>query len=395
MRHMSQLPRIFFLLNIGALLSSCGTSSETSRIKPSVTDSTVTRVVVDGVIHRQIVRKDGPWNIHVLTIDLRKQHLDITSARAFDSLKGRETTSSIARRISREGQQVLAAMNADFFNMETGENDLNQVIEGEIVKGVKKPARAQFAIGYSRTPYIEKFLFSGTAITPTAQIAVDAVNTLKDSAVVVLNRFFGRYSRKERESVLILYTVRRSGDTLVAVFRDSLRVGEQFYIKDSVQLLRVHDFRRIQLKQFAAGDTVRLVLRFLPYKEPLKTLVGGLPRIVVDGRNLPATDSLPGLTGKFTETRHPRTGIGFSRHGTIVYFVTVDGRQQSSVGMSLIEFGDLMIELGCHQALNLDGGGSTTMVVEGKVMNSPSDANGERPVANALLVVKMKNAGPE
>ena len=68
--------------------------------------------------------------------------------------------------------------------------------------------------------------------------------------------------------------------------------------------------------------------------------------------------------------------------------MTVDGRQQSSIGMSLVEFGDLMIGLGCYQALNLDGGGSTTMVVENKIVNSPSDSTGERPVANALLVVK-------
>ncbi|MEO8167697.1 MAG: phosphodiester glycosidase family protein [bacterium] len=144
------------------------------------------------------------------------------------------------------------------------------------------------------------------------------------------------------------------------------------------------------MKRIAIGDTVRLVLGFLPHKEHLKTLVGGLPRIVTDGRNLPATDSLPGLTAKFTETRHPRTGIGFSRYGTILYFVTVDGRQQSSVGMSLKEFAALMIEIGCYQALNLDGGGSTTMVVEDKLVNSPSDSTGERPVANALLVVKDK-----
>lgn len=353
------------------------------------------RVVAEGVRHREIVRRSGPWRIHCIEIDVTRPDVSVVSARAFDSLKGRETTSSIARRTSRGNQTVIAAINADFFNMETGENDLNQVIEGEIVKGVKKLLRAQFALGYSRTPYIEKFVFEGTTITSDARFTIDAVNNLKDSTVVVLNHFFGKYSRKEGESVLVLHTARRNGDTVVTVVRDSLKTGEQFGIGDSVQLLRAHDFRRTQLKQIAMGDTIRLVLGFLPRRERLKTLVGGLPRIVVDGRNLPATDSLPGLTAKFTETRHPRTGVGFSRDGSTVYFVTVDGRQQSSIGMSLVEFGDLMIELGCYQALNLDGGGSTTMVVEDKIVNSPSDASGERPVANALLVVKKKSAGSE
>lgn len=397
---MNLTSRFVVAITTALLCASCVTTSRTRDVRTIVADtlrrhdadSSITRVITDGVVHRHIVRKDGPWNIHMLAIDLKRQDIDIESARAFDSTEGRETTSSIAKRNSRNDQTVIAAMNADFFNMETGENDLNQVIEGEIVKGVKKPLRAQFGLGYSRTPYIEKFVFEGTTITSDARFAIDAVNNLKDSTVVVLNHFFRKYSRKEGESVLVLHTARRNGDTVVTVARDSLKTGERFGIRDSVWLVRAHDFRRTQLKHIAMGDTVRLVLSFLPRRERLKTLVGGLPRIVVDGRNLPATDSLPGLTAKFTETRHPRTGVGFSRNGSTVYFVTVDGRQQSSIGMSLVEFGDLMIELGCYQALNLDGGGSTTMVVEDKIVNSPSDASGERSVANALLVVKKKNA---
>ncbi|MFC1526963.1 phosphodiester glycosidase family protein, partial [Candidatus Latescibacterota bacterium] len=77
--------------------------------------------------------------------------------------------------------------------------------------------------------------------------------------------------------------------------------------------------------------------------------------------------------------------------------VTVDGRQPGySVGMSLAELADLMARKltyfarsrsNAYQAINLDGGGSTTMVVRRQVVNRPSDQTGERPVANALLVV--------
>ena len=65
----------------------------------------------------------------------------------------------------------------------------------------------------------------------------------------------------------------------------------------------------------------------------------------------------------------------------------MDGRQPAkSVGMTIAELAALMLEFGCVEAINLDGGGSTTMVVEGKVVNTPSDAAGERPVSDALLV---------
>jgi exopolysaccharide biosynthesis protein len=94
---------------------------------------------------------------------------------------------------------------------------------------------------------------------------------------------------------------------------------------------------------------------------------------------------------RFSKLRHPRTGIGFSQDSSTVYFITVDGRQQTSRGMTLIEFADLMIEHGIYQGLNLDGGGSTTMVVSNIIVNSPSDQTGERKVGNCIVVIKKQD----
>jgi hypothetical protein len=115
--------------------------------------------------------------------------------------------------------------------------------------------------------------------------------------------------------------------------------------------------------------------------------IGGLPRLVRDGR-ISIENQTEGGSDSFTNTRHPRTALGFNADTSRFYFVTVDGRQPGySEGMALPELAGFMRELGCVQALNLDGGGSTTMVVRGLVMNRPSDAAGERTVANALLLV--------
>jgi len=66
----------------------------------------------------------------------------------------------------------------------------------------------------------------------------------------------------------------------------------------------------------------------------------------------------------------------------------VDGRQpERSVGMTIAELAALLAELGAVEAINMDGGGSTTMVVRDKVVNSPSDPAGERAVGDALLVL--------
>ena len=92
---------------------------------------------------------------------------------------------------------------------------------------------------------------------------------------------------------------------------------------------------------------------------------------------------------------HPRSAVGYSRNGRYFYLVVVDGRQPHySEGMTLQELAELMIKLGAQYAMNLDGGGSSTLVVEGadgspRVLNSPIDnyiPGRERPVANHLGV---------
>ena len=92
----------------------------------------------------------------------------------------------------------------------------------------------------------------------------------------------------------------------------------------------------------------------------------------------------------FSLRRHPRTAVGQRGDGTLV-FVVVDGRQpELSVGMSLPELAELLLRLGVSDAYNLDGGGSTTMVIQGKIVSSPSEGTGERPVSDAILFFPRK-----
>lgn len=107
-----------------------------------------------------------------------------------------------------------------------------------------------------------------------------------------------------------------------------------------------------------------------------RIVMGGSP---VDGLNDPET--------------HPRSAVGYSQNGKFLFIVVVDGRQPFySQGMTLAELADLMIELGAHDAMNLDGGGSSTLVIRGgdgkpRVLNSPIDLyipGRERPVGNHL-----------
>jgi hypothetical protein len=88
----------------------------------------------------------------------------------------------------------------------------------------------------------------------------------------------------------------------------------------------------------------------------------------------------------FINMRHPRTVIGIDRGG-FIWLAAIDGRQpEYSVGMTFADLERLCDRLDLTDALNLDGGGSTTMVVNGRIVNKPSDATGPRPVSDAILV---------
>lgn len=87
----------------------------------------------------------------------------------------------------------------------------------------------------------------------------------------------------------------------------------------------------------------------------------------------------------FAAKRNPRTFAGTKADGTLV-LITADGRSTASLGLSITEEADVARSLGLTNAMNLDGGGSTTMVVNGAVINAPSDATGQRPVGDALLI---------
>jgi exopolysaccharide biosynthesis protein len=114
-------------------------------------------------------------------------------------------------------------------------------------------------------------------------------------------------------------------------------------------------------------------------------IVGGVPVLIDDGRVI--EDFGPEKISAGFARRHPRTAIGIKPDGTWI-LVVVDGRQPNlSIGMTLQEMARFMSSLGCHEALNLDGGGSTTMVLHGEIANSPSDGK-ERPVSDAILLIK-------
>jgi exopolysaccharide biosynthesis protein len=191
----------------------------------------------------------------------------------------------------------------------------------------------------------------------------------------------------------VLASAGKRADTLLFVRRGAVATtsGSSIPVDGAVLAAYGAGARAKEVQAMADGDTVKILLATVPHiahgRAPAM-IIGGWPRILRDGENVASDAStVEGTLSGNAEARHPRTAVGFSRDSSTLLLFTVDGRSENSGGMTLVELADMMRQLGAWQAMNFDGGGSTTMVIDGKVVNHPSDQAGERAVGNALLVV--------
>lgn len=379
---------------LAALLIAFATIHSQIEIKEQIIDS--------GILYKKIINADDTLSVDILKVDLSKSNYIIKSVKAKNLLGARKTTSDMAEEFSDSGYNVIAAINADFFE-DDGEVVNNMIYEGEFVKAVKftdSPfndfVNTQFAITFENRPLIEQFVFSGSLIFPDGTIEnLNRINSRADSnSIMLYNKFQGTETPTAPEDWNVLETVLlpllEFGDTLFFTVGDEFKQGGNRQIPENGFIISANNQYSFYLERnLSIGDTVKILLKLNPYYPKIRSLTGGWPLLVKDGENvIQSNPNKEGVISRFSENRHPRTGIGFSQDSTIVYFLTVDGRQRHSRGMSLLEFADLMIQEGIYHGLNLDGGGSTVMIVNDKVVNSPSDFMGERAVGNCLLLIK-------
>ena len=137
------------------------------------------------------------------------------------------------------------------------------------------------------------------------------------------------------------------------------------------------------LENSIMGEKITLSINIEPFPGKIMYAVGGTPRLLRNGE-ISIEAEAEKVSQSFVDTRHPRTAVGYNDN--FIFFVTVDGRQPGySIGMDLNELAGFLKKLSATEAINLDGGGSTTMWAGGKIRNRPSDGR-VRPIANALIV---------
>ncbi len=354
-----------------------------------------TRTVAPGVTHSEYLLP-GPNTLDVLAVSLTNPFIGLESYKP-DGLT-RTTVQAAAN--DREAHRVIGAINADFFSFETGWPVGNQVVNGTWALGVSSQ-RSHLAIDTAGKAFIERLAFSGQVWAANgSSFPIAGVNTARGAGTIVCYTPFrgaatGTDGTGAECALSILDPTVTAGDTMRAVVRSIVSGGNTAISAGAVVLSGASGSPASFLSSNAqAGDTIRLLLGFNHPLRAITQVLGGAGRFLLGGRNV--TDSMSsyeGITSAFTGVRHPRTFVGFNRDTTTLFLCTVDGRQTTSIGMTFGEMADFLLSIGAWDAFNFDGGGSTTMIVRGAIVNSPSDPAGERSVANTLQVVSTAPTG--
>ena len=349
-----------------------------------------------GVVYTKYTM-EGPHVLDVIEVDLSEGKNKLLAWRS-----GALIPSSIqAADASQGGRTILGGINADFFSFQSTLTIGNQVTDGEWVMGVTS-RRSHVLFDKYGEVYFDRVSFHGELTrkgSPGIFVPITGVNRHRDKDQVMFYNAHYDSNKSRSDSTGIELVLRlldgqvwSAGDTLQYVV-DKIANGDAVLSQDvcilSVGAGSTHysAYADIQIQ-----DTLSIFLGFSDVNYPgVMQVVGGGGAILRNGENVAHENiGIERIAESFLSTRHPRSLVAKSKSGDTIWLITVDGRQTASVGMNFDDMARFLIDIGAWDAVNLDGGGSTAMVVNGKVVNSPSDPTGERAVANVLLVERVE-----
>lgn len=375
------------------------------------------KTVYLGIEYAEVNHKldNDPVKINMLRLDLTRVGLQVEHA--MGRAIGVETTSSIALRKS-----ATAAINGGFFRLDksefAGDAAGSLVVDGEFFSESLNGRVALMLVSSKDRTYFAEIghlnLYARVG-SPLIQFPeIKGINReRKTGEIILFSDKFGPSTRTSSEGVEVVIDrcqqreIYKSPHNLCSRVRVLEGVSDSLIPQGGFVLSIDHntnaEFVRLverlkQVSQLSKKHRTLLVKPAAGQVFPYKAFFGkrgglfitnGVPQLIKNGK-IDITWEQEKSSKSFVETRHPRTAVAKMRDGKFL-MITVDGRQPGvSVGMNLNELAEYLLSLGAVDAMNLDGGGSTTMFLDGKVVNKPSDKEGERKVGDAILVTLRK-----
>jgi Phosphodiester glycosidase len=350
------------------------------------------REIAPGVVFTKIKDSKGPWRIFILSIET-EQVSTLDTVLANDRLPGVERTSSMAARSG-----AIAAINGDYATS-SGRPVYSFAHDGFLDQSPASWGR-NFSVDTSETlAYIGHPLVSAWALDSVTGLvySIERVNQGAPAfdEVAMYSAVGGSEERPPQNACSVrLFPVesprRRTSDPGVDAvhYVDKVKcTTSRMQRRGGIVLATpLTGSRTAEISSLVVGQ--QMTLSWTLGWDGVFDTIGGNPVLVRNG-NINYKD-VRGDTP--FHRRNPRTAVGTTADGRVL-FVAVDGRQPGySVGMSLERLAELLVERGAVWALNLDGGGSTTFVVEGDIKNRPSDGP-ERPVSSSLVLLPGPDSG--
>jgi len=376
-------------------------STANADINDIIYDITSKEVITSGVIHEKILRytEEGWLTINILRVDLENKNVRV------DTLTNDETIQKLTNvKTLVESSGAVAGINAGFFNwMEQsgyGYPDGPVVQSGKMISSDREYNRYNDSMGTFAINKFNEALFDFwktdmEIIAPNGASATvfkfNKPNNDNYNTIAIYDRKWTQYSPGATPETPSLVEMLVDQNKVVEIRRGlpSVEIPKNGYV-----VVANGDNANFLASNFRLGDPVDLSITTTPDWSNIEMAVTGSAILVKDGK-IPSKFS---YVSSDTNGRHPRTAVGSSRSGKELLLVTVDGRQNSSIGMTLTELANLMISLGAYNALNLDGGGSTTMAVKEplksnvNIVNRPSDGSPRR-ISTAIGVFSVFPTG--
>ncbi|MCD8048898.1 MAG: phosphodiester glycosidase family protein [Clostridia bacterium] len=323
--------------------------------------------------------------------DIIRMNLEDSAAelRVIMSPSGSSSLSTVKTMASSSGAK--AAINGDFFNYpaSTGAetNMLGMVFSnGELVSTPSTDGLVSFVLTEDNTAIFDYFTFSGTLIADHTSLCdyYSAIPLYQVNKVAVTNGSVSMYTSAWGDTV----TVPEYCYAFIGEYADenAYRMtgyswgGESVAIPDGgAVFIANYSVNGFLNANFAMGDVIKVEMTLSPDVSAIKEAVGGNTLIVKDGE---VADFVNVIAG-----RSQRTAIGVADDGKTLLLVTIDGRESDCPGMTQTELANFMISLGCTDAINLDGGGSTTMITENRMSGAlevKNDVSSLRSVSTAV-----------
>jgi Phosphodiester glycosidase/SPOR domain len=354
----------------------------------------------------------GPWTVNVVTVDPRRFRGTLGGTYG-PTLEDREKTTELAVL-----ERASVALNAGFFVFDPAAGAEGDPAGAGVYRGrlQSEPVGDRPVLvlrGRGRHTAIVRPSWSGSVRLPAGTTVLDGLNRVPGLIRNCGGTFDDLVTWRPLHDVtctdddeLVLFTpafgpITPSGEGAEAILDRSGRVVAVLHTRGTAlrpgrRSLQATGDLAPAVASLQAGDRViaRPTLRFhgRPLTGPRTTVINGGPLLMEDGevhitqqRDGMRQPSNPSFDYGWVLQRNPRTFAGTDARGRSL-FVTVDGRQLGELGLSIPETAAVARSLGLTEAINLDGGGSTAMVIGGSLISHPSDASGERAVGDAIFI---------